>query len=705
MRTSSLVVATFVAAASLAGAVPDRPKIYFPREIKRQITNSTSARTTSEGGSTRRASGDGNGIGIDSTNFLPSFLGGTGTGSGSGSETSSTTASETEIVLTSTVYVSPTATDSADSTTTTDSTDATTTDSTTDSETASSTTSDAVIAISIPTLLPIGGDTTTASSSNATTTTDISSSTPTVTDTDTDSTTATSSGITLLPTVTTSSTDGLLPGLSSILSGILDPTNTTDTIATATSTDSTSASATSASDSLLPTLSAVLSSILDPTSTTYSGTGASSTSLLPTVTSSGTAVVNGTDSTSSLPTITSSIPISTPPTSVVNGTSTDPISVPVSSTDVTNSTTPATVEPTSSLPTATVSVPVNTTATSTDSISSASITETPTYTSVLATGTITNSESWLPSTIIVQPSSSQASGSTTTTTTGIPTSLPKAITPNTSPAAQPDGTTAIQISFLYGLNYNWIVSQPLAAAQMFALLPQAVAYKRGFNSSDVVMQSIVPYDTTAQLGYITSQAIMYIPSDALTQLRLDHNIASSPLYTNPDSLVVNMTNQINPAIDIIMGSTLAGSGTTSSDGSDATSTSTSNNNDVFGTSDSASNQTSSQKGTTVAIAFGSAAVAGAYGAAMFVIARRYKRRKQRHQRSSSITSPSEMRQAGSPAMMGGALLSRDFTAAGYGGVGGNTRDSQGSGRSGMNNSGRTAFISAPVAAENSLGWN
>jgi hypothetical protein len=62
--------------------------------------------------------------------------------------------------------------------------------------------------------------------------------------------------------------------------------------------------------------------------------------------------------------------------------------------------------------------------------------------------------------------------------------------------------------------------------------------------------------------------------------------------------------------------------------------------------------------------------------------------------------------------MGGALLSRDFTAThnngnggNYGGVGGNMRDSQGSGRSGMNNSARTAFISAPVAAENSLGWN
>ena len=69
-------------------------------------------------------------------------------------------------------------------------------------------------------------------------------------------------------------------------------------------------------------------------------------------------------------------------------------------------------------------------------------------------------------------------------------------------------------------------------------------------------------------------------------------------------------------------------------------------------------------------------------------------------------------------MMGGALLSRDFT--GYGAVtgaavaggavasGAGGRDSHGSGRTGRsaaNNSSRTAYISAPVAAENSLGWN
>lgn len=272
---------------------------------------------------------------------------------------------------------------------------------------------------------------------------------------------------------------------------------------------------------------------------------------------------------------------------------------------------------------------------------------------------------------------------------------------------QPADSQLIQISFLYPENYKWLVEQPLAAAQVFTLLPKALAYAGGFDVSKAVMHSLRPYDTTASLGYITTQALAYYPANLVEQLRLDHKIPTSRLYQNPDALIWNLTAQINPSIDIIVGSTLDGDGTSSSDSADPSST-TNSNNDAFGTGDSSDSQTAAQKGTTAAIAVGAASVAGAYGAAMFIIARRYKRRKQRHQRSSSISTPSEMRHTGSPALMGGALLSRDFTTSspgGYGGVSGTMRNSQGSGRSGMNNSARTAFISAPVAAENSLGWN
>ena len=220
------------------------------------------------------------------------------------------------------------------------------------------------------------------------------------------------------------------------------------------------------------------------------------------------------------------------------------------------------------------------------------------------------------------------------------------------------------------------------------------------------MHSIKPYDTIKRYGYITSQAMVFYPTEGVAKLSDDIGFPTTALYNNPEALVQNLTSQINPAIGIMPGSVLDGDGDSTGNSGDDDTDNGSTNNDPFDTQGPGEQTTSAQQGMTAGIAVGAASVAGAYGAAMFIIARRYKRKKQRHQRSSSVSSPSEMRQTGSPALMGGALLSRDFTSSpGYGGAGGNTRDSQGSGRSGMNNSARTANISAPVAAENSLGWN
>jgi hypothetical protein len=201
-------------------------------------------------------------------------------------------------------------------------------------------------------------------------------------------------------------------------------------------------------------------------------------------------------------------------------------------------------------------------------------------------------------------------------------------------------------------------------------------------------------------------ALLYYPKDKVNQLAIDIKTPNAPLYNQDNALAGNLTNQINPAIPIWLGSDLEGNYPVPGSGNDSDQGS---NNDAFGGS-GGGKQTAAQMGTTAGIAVGALSVAGAYGAAMFIIARRYKRKKQRHQRSSSVSAMDEMRQAGSPALMGGALLSRDFSGGpGYGGYGttngGNMRNSQGSGRSGTNHSARTANISAPVAAENSLGWN
>ncbi|KAI1377671.1 hypothetical protein F4677DRAFT_44271 [Hypoxylon crocopeplum] len=756
MHTASVFVAALVAAASLASAEPEnRPKIYFPRHVKRQYTNHTITSSASQSTKSDLADSTTHSSTKKDTisDLLSSLLGGfdpsdstTSTSSGrtpSPTRSSSLGESESESKR-------PSKTDSS-----------------------SSTGSSAGVPplIVLPTLsldlptLPIESDTATVSanttsvsteSSSAETstveaTTTAESTTEATSESATDPTTtipSSASSILLAPTgvvtpTSSSSSGGLLDGVTSVVGGLTSAllpsssANATESSGTESGTSAPTESSTddvglsltlfpsttsfpgtaptastSSSETPLITLPPLLSSS-SSVSVSTPVTNATESSLTPTETgsvsiplSSSTAVPSNTTATTDSATLPTSVTSPTvslnttvsatePPTSESSSivTVSQNTTIPTTSAEPTTTSESSTFEPTTVLP---ISTAASTT-------SSASL---PAVTSVPAIGTITNSESWLPTTIIVEASTSSINTGGSATATGIPTTLPKQINPFTEPTKQPDDTTLIQISFLFGENYQHLADHPLAASQIFLLLPKGLAFGGGFDVDRVVMESIRPYDTTSQLGYITSQAMVYYPTEGVDQLSADIGYPTTPLYNHGDPLVRNLTSEINPAIGIYPGNSLGGvPGATGGSGDSPTDTDAPNN-DPFDTQGPGEQTTSAQQGMTAGIAVGAASVAGAYGAAMFIIARRYKRKKQRHQRSSSVTSPSDMRQTGSPALMGGALLSRDFTSSpGYGGAGGNTRDSQGSGRSGMNNSARTAGISAPVAAENSLGWN
>ena len=260
------------------------------------------------------------------------------------------------------------------------------------------------------------------------------------------------------------------------------------------------------------------------------------------------------------------------------------------------------------------------------------------------------------------------------------------------------------------MNYEFVASNGVASAQIFRYLPDALANTGNFNPDLIQMVNLGPnVGTQPTLGYIATTGKLTYPSNAIDALKLQLMTPNSPLYNHGEEIVRNLTHQINPAVNLLTftveGSGGSGSGGSSSGGSSGGGGAA----DPLGGSGNGSGeggQKPGQQGTTAGIALGVVTVAGAYGAAMFIVARRYKRKKQAHRRASSITNTSEMRSAaGSPHLMGGALLSRDFSS--YGGVAGG-RDShgtQGSGRSGANNSARTAYISGPMSAENSLGWN
>lgn len=242
----------------------------------------------------------------------------------------------------------------------------------------------------------------------------------------------------------------------------------------------------------------------------------------------------------------------------------------------------------------------------------------------------------------------------------------------------------------------------MSSAQIFQFLPKGIADGLGLRPEQVTLTSLGPLDTTSQMGFITTLAYAYIPTSMVNTLRLDLLIPTAPLYRNDDASVQTLVNYINPAIPITPGATLDGSSTGSGSGSSPSSSNAAGNNGVFNSNDQ--NQSSSVKGTTVGIAMAAIGGSAAYGAAMFLIARRYKKRKQSHRRSNSLMSPSEMRQSGSPALMGGANAFMSGGRLSPGGTTINDRNSRGSGRS-AGNSARTQQISAPMMAENSLGWN
>ncbi|RGP76158.1 hypothetical protein FLONG3_5401 [Fusarium longipes] len=333
-------------------------------------------------------------------------------------------------------------------------------------------------------------------------------------------------------------------------------------------------------------------------------------------------------------------------------------------------------------------------------------------TSIRPTATLTNTNNWLPTTIMFEPTSVPAAptqATETSTSTGLPANIPRVILPNDPNAPIPEGSRAIQIGFLFPFNYKFLARNTVAAAQLFKYLPKGLADAGGFSKDRILIEKIVPMDTQSQWGYITALAKIYYPENMLDSLQADLMTPNSLLYNNDLEIVRNLTSVINNKIDIF-GNTDNGASSDSGDSDD----SGSSGNDGFGNSGEG-DKTAKQKATTAGIAVGAVGLSVMYGAAMFLVARRYKRKKQLgHRRASSIGSSqrsSEMQYNGngSPALMGGALMSRDFSSYGAQGdhppVRAGGRDSHGSGRSGMGNSARTAFISAPVAAENSLGWN
>ena len=260
----------------------------------------------------------------------------------------------------------------------------------------------------------------------------------------------------------------------------------------------------------------------------------------------------------------------------------------------------------------------------------------------------------------------------------------------------PSNATLVQLGLNYGLNFPFVVREQDSASQIFAYLPQGIAYGLGISHDKVKMNALMPYDTSKSLQFITTLAQAYVPSEMVDQLELDLHTPMSNIYSNPDDMIRTLMNMINPAIPILPGASMDPEGSSSADNPGATGDPTSGQGAPIGGDTGDSRPV---RGSSVGIGVGAVCGAAAYAAAMVYVARRYKKKRLGHQRASSVPAAGEMSESGNGGGMGGFFMSggRGSSAANSG--------SRYSGHSSNGRSVREQGISAPVMAENSLGWN
>jgi hypothetical protein len=240
----------------------------------------------------------------------------------------------------------------------------------------------------------------------------------------------------------------------------------------------------------------------------------------------------------------------------------------------------------------------------------------------------------------------------------------------------------IQLGFNQELPWSFVATTSMSSAQIFMYVPEGLEHALSVLHSQVTMFALEPYYSWKTTGYNATLAMAYIPRQYLDQLRNELHNPNSRLYNQPSEPVKALFSMIDPTIPLIVGQ--EGSSSTGSGVSGSGDNSDNSNSNTNANTNAGSASSSKTKVSSVGIGCGVVAGAAAYGAGMFWLARRYRQKRQLHRRSASTVE--QMSQGGSAA---GSVFAAGARMSG---------SQAGSGRSAQ-------MISAPVMAENSLGWN
>ncbi|KAA8650096.1 hypothetical protein EYZ11_001324 [Aspergillus tanneri] len=309
-----------------------------------------------------------------------------------------------------------------------------------------------------------------------------------------------------------------------------------------------------------------------------------------------------------------------------------------------------------------------------------------------ASSSSSGSDDWVPSTILVEPPTPTTQDSAThetATATSTSTQLPGAISPP-GEIKTPKDAIMIRLGFNEKLRYSFVATTTLSSSQIFLYVPKGLMYAMGLSSDQVSMVTIQPLQTH---GYLATTVLAYVSkTDYLwngnsSQFEQDMWNPNSRVYEQPNESVKTLFSMLDPSIDLWPngkpGSDGGGSNGNGQNSGGSGSGGDGKGNNSGGNGDGGASSSSTARPSSVGIGLGVVAGAAAYGAGMFWVARRYRKKRQLHRRS---TSNVEQLSGAGTAFATGGRISR------------NSQVSRGG-------SARTQMISAPVMAENSLGWN
>ncbi|KAJ5454996.1 hypothetical protein N7530_012765 [Penicillium desertorum] len=327
----------------------------------------------------------------------------------------------------------------------------------------------------------------------------------------------------------------------------------------------------------------------------------------------------------------------------------------------------------------------------TSEMSTAKSSEEPQSTQSATSAPFTPNDDWMPSTILMVPTFTATVSSTSDQTKkSEATSLPSSITPSNEVTEAPSDSALLQLGFDSQLPWSFVINTPLSSSQIINYTPQAIenALPSLSSKDSPVMLSLEPYYNWQSTGYNATLAIFYFPRDKVDLLRALKVNPNSALYNQASESIRSLMSRVDPTIPLefygnypsgVSDSTGGGGDTGSESGSDSRSDGGTTNND-------GSASISKTNPSSIGIGVGVVASAAAYGAGMFLVARRYRKRKQLRQHTHLTSRP--VNQVGSAP---GPILA---AAAGGRAPGQGSRGTA-----------RSQTISGPAMVENSLGWN